>query len=516
MKWTKMTWLLLAFFMFSVFAPVNYAAAYTAAEAAAELTNIYKYVDENDKQSIRDARTKAQALTDTELDGLTNTLVNELSTAVLPEFDGVDEPAQRATVQAELRTCFRDLAVILYSEDNLESILADYKEDHTGTFQKLFGNEFTIDDLYELLLAIQEELPSVIQGKTEYFDALESGSDAELLDEIPNIAKDAADNVLDLPEYSDFATRLNDINWNTQMLVDTYIAICGAVDDVNGSAELALVKAAVRSQMHLYQCDDSGDFDPALDEIAADELGAREVIIQPGQAYFCVYVGNPATTGRNATQWVMWDSTQVTIDDSYPSGQGTTLEVTVVSAGSTGNITAYRDAGLNGDPAKDWLLKFDVKVEGDEIGTISGTISIPESETTMAGLGDVNVILVGTAISALTDEDGDYSLTNVPAGTYTLRISKPDYLTIEQSITITADISETVNLTTYLWGDVNADSHINVSDATAIIRNFVNETSLIIPAVADVNEDGYVNISDATSMIRYFVQAVPLPVNVPE
>jgi len=509
MKWTKMTWLLLAFFMFSVFSPIKYAAAYTSAEAATELTNIYKYVDENDKQSIRDARTKAQALTDTELDGLTNTLVNELSTAVLPEFDGVDEPARRATVQAELRTCFRDLAVILYSEDNLGTILADYKEDHTGTFQKLFGTAFTIDDLYELLLAIQEELPPVIQGKTEYFNALESGSDAELLDEIPNIAKDAADNVL--VGYNAFADRLEYIKWDTQMLVDTYIAVCDAVDDVNGSAELALVKAAVRSQMHLYQCDDSGDFDPALDEIASDELGAREVIIQPGQAYFRVYVGNPATTGRNATQWVMWSSLQVTIDDSYPSGQGTTLELTSSSAGSTGTITAYRDNAGIGDPVKDWLLKFDVTVEGQSPIGVKGYASwykLADNEgiTVTAKSGDSVIATTTTAA------DGLFELA-LPDGTYTLELTLPGYLkTIIKNVVINGALVEVSTQAVPIVmsaGDLNWSGLVDLTDLGIFADAYGLSTSQAnyLPA-ADFNKSGLIDLTDLGYLADHYGEQV--------
>lgn len=219
----RTTWLLIAFFMVFVFAPVNYAAAYTAADAADELANVYKYIDANDKPSISNARLEAQGLADGELDLLTDDLVNVLPTSVLALYDE-DAEVARDAVQAELRECFRDLALIVYDEYTVEADLIAYKNNHTDTFQKLFGTSFTVDDLYGLLLAMREEMPRVIfNSQTTYAPVVESGTDAELIALIPSIAKDAANNVLAKTEYEDFADKLDEIGWTTQMLTDTYI-----------------------------------------------------------------------------------------------------------------------------------------------------------------------------------------------------------------------------------------------------------------------------------------------------
>lgn len=525
--------------MFFVFAPVNYAAAYTAADAADELANVYKYIDANDKPSISNARLEAQGLADGELDLLTDDLVNVLPTSVLALYDE-DAEVARDAVQAELRECFRDLALIVYDEYTVEADLIAYKNNHTDTFQKLFGTSFTVDDLYGLLLAMREEMPRVIfNSQTTYAPVVESGTDAELIALIPSIAKDAANNVLAKTEYEDFADKLDEIGWTTQMLTDTYIDICSAIDDEFNSAELALAKAAVRSQIYLYLCDADENI---IEEISADELAQREVTVQQ-PAYFQAYIGsqNIASPNANAnvTTWFLWDSsnTQISINDSYPSGQGTTLELAGGSVGDTGTITGYRDAGTNGDPVADWLVKFDVAVAGEGVavdGTITSwddinddaivklydpTYSDADIRADMKNGTPVNAIenvaTLGTPTydSVSKRYNQSFSFADVSAGDYKVAIYKTGkYVVKVATISMGVTNIDTGALKLWLYGDVNDDGIINSSDHQRLFEH-LNGTNLLTGdalLAGDVNKDENTNSSDHQRLFEHLNGTNPL------
>ena len=495
----RTTWLLIAFFMVFVFAPVNYAAAYTATNAADELANIYKYIDENDKDSIRAAKTEALALSDTELDGLTNDLVAALPEEFLDQYPG--------DLQAELRDCFRDLVLIVYDENTVEDDLTEYKNNHKDTFQNLFGTSFTVDDLYELILALREELPRVIYNNSDYTLVVESGSDADLIAQIPNIAKDAADNVI---ANTEFAAKLGEIGWDTEMLMDTYIGICDAIDnpDPGSSAELALAKAAVRSQIYLYLCDADENI---IGEIEADELGQRTITVQQ-PAYFQAYIGSQNTASPNSkanvTTWFLWDSNndQVLIDVYYPDNKGTTLKLTSSVTGVTGSITGYRDADEIGNPDTDWILKFDVTVEGDE--TVKGyatwykesdnagiTVTAKEGETVIA--------------ETETDADGLFLLA-LPDGIYTLELTVDGYLkTIIQNVEIVdgelVEVSTAEEPIQMSAGDINGDGNVTITDLGLLANTYGTESGQEnYNSLADFNADQKVTISDLGYLANHY------------
>ena len=504
----RTAWVLIAFFIGFVFAPANYAAAYTATNAADELANVYKYIDANDKPSISNARLEAQGLADGELDLLTDDLVNVLPTSVLALYDE-DAEVARDAVQAELRECFRDLALIVYDEYTVEADLIAYKNNHTDTFQKLFGTSFTVDDLYGLLLAMREEMPRVIfNSQTTYAPVVESGTDAELIALIPSIAKDAANNVLAKTEYEDFADKLDEIGWTTQMLTDTYIDICSAIDDEFNSAELALAKAAVRSQIYLYLCDADENI---IEEISADELAQREVTVQQ-PAYFQAYIGsqNIASPNANAnvTTWFLWDSNndQVLIDVYYPDNKGTTLKLTSSVTGVTGSITGYRDADEIGNPDTDWILKFDVTVEGDE--TVKGYATWYK-ESDNAGI-TVTAKQGETVIAETeTDVDGLFLLA-LPDGTYTLELTVEGYLkTIIQNVAVingelveVSTVDEPIKMSA---GDINGDGNVTITDLGLLANTYGTESGQEnYNSLADFNADQKVTISDLGYLANHY------------
>ncbi|MCH7724235.1 MAG: carboxypeptidase-like regulatory domain-containing protein, partial [Bacteroidetes bacterium] len=86
------------------------------------------------------------------------------------------------------------------------------------------------------------------------------------------------------------------------------------------------------------------------------------------------------------------------------------------------------------------LLSCQLFAQGS--GTIKGHIT---DESNGEALIRVNVIITGTTIGAAADLDGNYTITKVPAGTYTLVFSLISYQTITKSdVVVTAD--QTVQL----------------------------------------------------------------------
>ena len=57
-----------------------------------------------------------------------------------------------------------------------------------------------------------------------------------------------------------------------------------------------------------------------------------------------------------------------------------------------------------------------------------------------------------------------------------------------------------------IWGDVNGDGSIDISDATALINYLLNgDSSGLQMDAADMNHDSIVDISDATTLINYLL-----------
>ncbi len=56
---------------------------------------------------------------------------------------------------------------------------------------------------------------------------------------------------------------------------------------------------------------------------------------------------------------------------------------------------------------------------------------------------------------------------------------------------------------TVVYGDVNTDGKINVSDATALLNHLANWGNWVDLAAADCNGDGKINVSDVTTLLKY-------------
>jgi hypothetical protein len=109
--------------------------------------------------------------------------------------------------------------------------------------------------------------------------------------------------------------------------------------------------------------------------------------------------------------------------------------------------------------------------------------------------------------SATTDTGSNYSILNVPAGTYTtVTADAPGYLpAVCNSPAITAPLTTLANVA-LLSGDINDDGVVNILDGTAVGVNF----GATGPDLAeDINQDGEVDIFDIILVSVNFGQAGP-------
>lgn len=94
-----------------------------------------------------------------------------------------------------------------------------------------------------------------------------------------------------------------------------------------------------------------------------------------------------------------------------------------------------------------------------------------------------------------------YSFSDVPSGTYTMKVIKSKHVTREYTITVGAE-AVTQDVKIHLKGDINGDGRVNTSDVSKANSHTKKVTTLTGYefACADVNGDGKVNTSDVSKM----------------
>ena len=107
-----------------------------------------------------------------------------------------------------------------------------------------------------------------------------------------------------------------------------------------------------------------------------------------------------------------------------------------------------------------------------------------------------------------------YTIKNVEAGSYTLRVSKTMHTAREYTVIVgTSDVTQNAEI--LLYGDVTGDGLVNSADATQINRYFSGKSSVITDGdsetqayrllVANVySKDNTINATDATQIKRHF------------
>lgn len=176
------------------------------------------------------------------------------------------------------------------------------------------------------------------------------------------------------------------------------------------------------------------------------------------------------------------------------------------------NLTIY---GVPGSYAETYAnennipFKLISELPGEKEEVISGKIEIAGGDSG----APVTVAVLdasGNPVSSATSEDGTYSFSDLPDGTYTVQISRAKCA--PRSLAVTVDgtpVSLDVELR--LYGDVDGDGKIEASDATQILK-YENE----LPSVFDSDEElkkyllsvgnvlgGGISPQDATQILKH-------------
>ena len=179
---------------------------------------------------------------------------------------------------------------------------------------------------------------------------------------------------------------------------------------------------------------------------------------------------------------------------------------------STGTYTVKAKATVDG---KELNGSADVTVEADSISnadvtvakgvTVSGTIksygsaSEAVTVTLLQGTSVIGSSQVLTGASGSAPYSQNYSFPTVPAGTYTLKVTKKGHAPWTESITVdSAAIAKDV--TVYQYGDVNRNGTVTVLDASWIRQHLVGKKTFdeYQLQLADVNKSGNISVLDAS------------------
>lgn len=301
---------------------------------AAEMIKVNAKMDDNDRAALAALRANAHDLTREQWENLLEPLLAGLTPEAKAAF-GCDQVAT-------LKYLLLDADCIMYSgltdQAELEKQLKIYRSTWKTLFFDLFGNEFTVEELFDFLMAVQEALPNQFnQNDLERFINEGMGF---ISGEMQAWINDAITEVLDRPEFAKFNAKLVQIGLDRELLIETKNNIMDTVDPTY-QADVAMVKAYLRSKATL-----SGETDLFVGETVTYGLSL-----------------NISNNTYQLADMLKWTSTNPAAAEILG---GSTLEA---KAAGTTTVVAYKETGGE----TDWLAKFDVTVtpsiEGPEIKT---------------------------------------------------------------------------------------------------------------------------------------------------
>ena len=104
-----------------------------------------------------------------------------------------------------------------------------------------------------------------------------------------------------------------------------------------------------------------------------------------------------------------------------------------------------------------------------------------------------------------------YSIADVPAGTYTMKVMKQNHVTREYTVTVgSSNVVQDVKIC--LLGDVTGDGKVNMKDINMLYDHF-NKVNLLTDYAflcGDVNADGKINIKDVNKVVDHFNKVATL------
>lgn len=217
-------------------------------------------------------------------------------------------------------------------------------------------------------------------------------------------------------------------------------------------------------------------------------------------------------TGATSYNWYVYD-TRGELAYSWSS----ISQHAVVSGEKTSKITITpTDTWLNGK-----VIRCTVKNSGGTVYTnrVSMTVTTPVAKgVTVSGTvnscgsdtDDIMLQLIKQGQSEAAYEavvkgnSTSYSIENVEAGAYTLKVIKKNHIAREYTVNVNSE-DAIVNAEIFLMGDVNTDGKISVNDVTEAQQGIAGliELTDYQNKLADCDSDGILNVNDVTKLQTY-------------
>ncbi len=137
------------------------------------------------------------------------------------------------------------------------------------------------------------------------------------------------------------------------------------------------------------------------------------------------------------------------------------------------------------------LLVFAASSALAQTGKIAGTVTEAESGEPLPGC---NIIVVGTQMGAATDENGEYTILNVPPGTYDVRAQMIGYTTVTVTdVDVTAGLTRAVDYEMQV--EAIAGQEVVVEAQRPIVQEDISGTQRNIET-QEIESSAHVSISD--------------------
>lgn len=182
-----------------------------------------------------------------------------------------------------------------------------------------------------------------------------------------------------------------------------------------------------------------------------------------------------------------------------PEGATTIIHLQSVKLGAKGGV----DVPVAGLVDLEVIIREDGSQNGK--GDMAGNVKVEgRADANQAGNTITAVGAVSSTLTANTDANGHFVITEAPAGAYTVTADRDGFLAAAcADVAHQATALTTLANLTLLAGDINNDSLIDITDAVAIGAVFGNTTA---GEIADLNADGVVDILDLILMAANFGQ----------
>lgn len=157
----------------------------------------------------------------------------------------------------------------------------------------------------------------------------------------------------------------------------------------------------------------------------------------------------------------------------YNSGTLVTLTATPASGSiftgwSGGVCSGTGSCTVTMDTAKSVTATFAVNTAA----SIAGKISVNVAGHNNLGVANATITLQDTGLSTTTDNDGNFTISNIQPGTYQVIITSPDTGGITQQITLSTSQNLQLNIPTMtiLKGDASGNGRLGLEDCIYILQ----------------------------------------------